>query len=120
MKQSPPPYYEKYLKYKIKYSELKKQLGGIKDIDVIQKRCTDKSYSRCIIPFNGCKWDKNSNFDISEQINESNPKGWCELDDCMGKSKILFNKHCEWDNSKQLFDTSKTVGCVPYGDKVTL
>ncbi len=48
-------YYSKYLKYKNKYTELKKQLGG--DHVNSGAKCDKKSYKACIIPYNGCHWN---------------------------------------------------------------
>jgi hypothetical protein len=97
-------YYAKYLKYKNKYIELKKQMGGVQDIinkDTIcnlittQSNCTNKK---------GCHWNgttcKNNMCKFNNGKLRTEP-------DC---NKILPITSCEW----KMGPKGKTEFCLPY------
>ena len=89
-------YYSKYLKYKNKYTELKKQMGGavIKGV-----KCSDKSYPICTVK-PGCHWD----YRIGEKS-----KGKCKENSCptndfgikRGQVDCTATIGCTWDSDKE-------------------
>jgi hypothetical protein len=89
-------YYSKYLKYKKKYTELKKQLGGAVIRGV---KCRDKNVVTCgATP--GCHWDF--------EIGKARKTGSCKKNECdVNDFGIIRGR----------IDCNATIGCTWYKDE---
>ncbi len=87
-------YYQKYLKYKTKYLELKKTIGGNPDKECIDLHAvTECNESKCVR-----KKEHNTRYNDT-----------CRQKHCIGRSYFGCHKGCTWDKAKSV--------CLPNCEK---